>query len=224
LNKLNKGLIFSIIFHLILLVIITQHFSQSPLKIVKKNKPINPIKPIQARLYFPPAKKQPTVALEKVAAVINKNIPKNEKITITKRVEKTLPKPEKITEKAYMPPKISPKKTINKNVLTSDSSSKNIAQNSLEKLQQRLNTQVLEYSQNDSFNQYLTDKNTIAPSITKFNQLPIAKAKIKEVDCNSSALNTAVMVVSGFLGGSVKCNSIPNLKEFLDKRVDERGK
>jgi len=215
LNKLNKGILFSIIFHLILIVIFSQQFSKSPLHTVKKT---NSIKPIQAVLYFPPAKQQTVEAPKLESPVIEKSIPTNEKV-ISKPLIETVQE----TVKTNISPETLLKPKLNKKVLTSDTSSKSITESSLEKLQQRLNTQALEFSQNDSFNQYLTEKNTIEPSTTKFNQLPVAKAKVKEVDCNASSLNTAVMAISGLLGGSVRCNSMPDLKHFLDKRLKERG-
>jgi len=221
LNKLNKGIVFSIIFHLILVFIFSQQFSQAPLQTVKK---ISVIKPIQAVLYFPPVKQQTVEAPKRESPVIEKSIPTKEKVMSKPLIETTTEKTVQETVKTNISPEVLPTPKLNRKVLTSDISSKSIAESSLEKLQQRLNTQALEFSQNDSFNQYLTEKNTIAPSITKFNQLPVAKAKVKEVDCNGSSLNTTVMAISGLLGGSVRCNSMPDLKHFLDKRLKERGR
>lgn len=223
-SKLNKGLLFSIVFHMIFLLLLTQQFFQTPLQTIK----IKTIKPIQARLYSPPIKKQPIVVSKRYSFTIEKVIPTDEKVIITPRIEKiaakAVNKPSIDTSNANTPPKIFSKQKISKKVLTSDRSKISITQTSLEKFKKHLNTQVQEDSQNDSFNQYLTEKNTITPSITKFNQLPTAKAKIKEVDCNNSKLNTAVTAISGLLGGSVRCNSMPNLKRFLDKRNNQRGK
>jgi hypothetical protein len=209
-NKLSKGLIFSTIFHLMILVIFTQPFSQAPLPIIIKN---NPGKPIQAKLYFSSVAKQPSFAFETVPATIIKKAPKDKAKSKTQTVKK-IPLKREATTTA----KILPKQLNNKEVLTSESSSKSISQTSLRKLRQRLNNQASENAQNDNFNQYLTHKNTIAPSITRFNQQLDAKAKVKHVDCNNSKLSIVITEISNLLGGSVRCNSMPNLKDFLDKR------
>lgn len=220
LNRLHKGLIISITFHLFLFGIVTRQFSQTPLRTIKKD---NQVEPIQARLYFPQIKSAPTKAVKKELLVIGDKETKNEKINHVKRQEitslkKTLP-PLEITEKANSSPEIFPKQQVSKKVLTSETSKKGITQSSLEKLKNRLSAQIQKQSQIDNLHQYFTDKNTISPSITKFNQLPIAKVKIKEVDCNTNSLNIAVTAISGLLGGSVRCNSMPNLKRFLDDRA-----
>lgn len=207
-NKLSKGLIFSTIFHLMILVIFTQPFSQAPLPIIIKN---NPGKLIQARLYFSSVAKQSNFAFETVPATIIKKAPKDKAKTQT---VKKIPLKREATTTA----KILPKQLNNKEVLTNESSSKSISQTSLRKLRQRLNNQASENAQNDNFNQYLTHKNTIAPSITRFNQQPDAKAKVKQVDCNNSKVNIVITEISNLLGGSVRCNSMPDLKDFLDKR------
>jgi hypothetical protein len=210
-NKLSKGLIFSTIFHLMILVIFTQPFSQAPLPIIIKN---NPGKPIQARLYFSSVAKHSSFAFETVPATLIKKAPKAKAKakSKTQTIKKILLKREATTTK------ILPKQLNNKEVLTSESSSKSISQTSLRKLRQRLNNQASENAQNDNFNQYLTHKNIIAPSITRFNQQPDAKAKVKHVDCNNSKVNIVITEISNLLGGSVRCNSMPDLKDFLDKR------
>lgn len=225
LNRLHKGLIISITFHLLLFGIVTRQFSQTPLQTIKKD---NQVEPIQARLYFPQIKSAPTEAVKKELLVIGDKETKNEKINHVKRQEitslkKPLP-PLKITEKANSSPETFTKQQVSTKVLTSETSKKGITQSSLEKLKKRLSAKIQEQSQIDNLHQYFTDKNTISPSITKFNQLPIAKAKIKEVDCNTNSLNVAVTAISGLLGGSVRCNSMPNLKRFLDDRAKEKRK
>jgi hypothetical protein len=211
-NKLSKGLIFSTIFHLMILVIFTQPFSQAPLPIIIKN---NPGKLIQARLYFSSVAKQSNFAFETVPATIIKKSPKDKAKSKTQtQTVKKIPLKREATTTA----KILPKQINNKEVLTNESSSKSISQTSLRKLRQRLNNQASENAQNDNFNQYLTHKNTIAPSITRFNQQPDAKAKVKQVDCNNSKVNIVITEISNLLGGSVRCNSMPDLKDFLDKR------
>jgi len=202
-------------------VIFSQQFSQTPLHTVKK---ISEIKPIQAVLYFPPAKQQTVEAPKLESPVVEKSIATKKEEKSKPLIEATIEKTVQETVKTNISPETLLKPKHSKKVLTSETSSKSITESSLEKLQQRLNTQALEFSQNDSFNQYLTEKNTIESSTTKFNQLPVAKAKVKEVDCNASSLNTAVMAISGLLGGSVRCNSMPDLKHFLDKRLKERGR
>ena len=210
-----------------MLIIVTQPFFPPALQTVKKS---NPVKPIQARLYFPQRKKEPIVAINKVSQKMKKSRPRDEKVNNSRMLDKKTPTivQKKIIktpkEKENIKPEIIPNQQSNKEVLTSSTSTKSITQTSLENLQRRLNEQLLESSQKESFNKYLADKNTIAPSVTKFNQLPVAKAKIKEVDCNASKLNIAVTAISGLLGGSVRCNSMPNLKRFLDNRAKEKRK
>jgi hypothetical protein len=142
-NKLSKGLIFSTIFHLMILVIFTQPFSQAPLPIIIKN---NPGKPIQARLYFSSVAKQSSFAFETVPATIIKKAPKAKAKSKTQTIKKILLKREATTTK------ILPKQLNNKEVLTSDSSSKSISQTSLRRLRQRLNNQASENAQNDNLN------------------------------------------------------------------------
>jgi hypothetical protein len=208
-NKLSKGLIFSTIFHLMILVIFTQPFSQAPLPMIIKN----PGKPIQARLYLSSVTKHSSFAFDTLQATIIKKAPKNKTKSETQTVKRIPLKRESTTQA-----KILPKQLNNKQVLTSDSSSKSISQTSLRRLRQRLNNQASENAQNDNFNQYLTHKNTIAPSITRFNQQPDAKAKVKQINCNNSKVNIVITEISNLLGGSVRCNSMPDLKDFLDKR------
>jgi len=218
LHKINKPLLFSVVFHLLLFLAFSHQFSQTSLPAKKEKKKV---KPIQARLYFPPVKKQLTleveVEVEQAEPAIEKNKAITEKSMVNKLVKKVTPQP--ITNKKTQ---VTPKQQITKKILTSNLSTKSISQSALEKLQQRLSNQAQEHANNDSYNQYLTDKNTIGPSITKFNQLPEAKAKIKEVDCNANVLNTTVTLLSGLLGGSIRCNSMPNLKAFLKKRAKEK--
>lgn len=219
---LNKPLFFSVIFHLVLFLAFSHQFSQTSLPSKKEKKKV---KPIQATLYFPPAKKlikvedkvEAEAEVEKAAPLIEKSETFPDKSKVSKPVEKVTPPA--VTNKK---PQVMPNQQVMKKVLTSDSSTMSISQSALSKLQQRLSNQAQEHSSNDSFNQYLTDKNTIARSTTKLNQLPEAKAKTKEVDCNASAINTALTGLSYLLGGSVRCNSTPNLKAFLDKRAKEK--
>ncbi len=213
-HKFNKALFFSVVFHLLLFLAFSHQFSQTSLPAKKEKKKV---KPIQARLYFPPVKKQLTLEVEQAEPAIEKSKAIIEKSMVNKLTKKVAH--QALTNKK---PQVIPKQQITKKILTSNLSTKNISQSALEKLQQRLSNQAQEHANNDSYNQYLTDKNTIARSTTKFNQLPEAKAKIKEVDCNANVLNTAVTLLSGLLGGSIRCNNMPNLKAFLKKRAKEK--
>lgn len=186
---------------------------------------------MQATLYFPPAKQQPAAVspkktLSKKADTVKieeRKIPVPEAKQVKEVAATHLVENEQVREEAKPETTLPLKKQAsNKKVLTSKSSTKSITQNSLDKLRNRLNNQALELSQNDSLNQYLTDKNTIERSTTKLYEIPQAKAKKVEVDCNASALNTAIMALSGLTGGSVRCNSMPDLKEFLKKREEEK--
>jgi len=199
--------------HLLLFLVLSHQFHQTPLPSIKEK---TKVKPIQAMLYFPPVKKQLPVEVE-VESLIKKSKPITKKSMVNKLAKKVISLP--ITNKK---PQVIPKQRITKKVLTSDSSTKNISQSALEKLQQRLSNQAQEHANNDSYNQYLSDKNYITPSITKFGQLPEVKAKIIKVDCDANALNTAIVIMSNLLEGSVRCDSMPNLKEFLDKRAEEK--
>ncbi|TWX58631.1 hypothetical protein [Colwellia hornerae] len=213
-NKLSKGLTFSIILHIILLVIFTQPFSPSQLKTVEKHASV---KPIQARLYFPSQQKeQVTLVPKKGSLAIVEDLPVAEKL-VSNKLAKKIP-PTKI-----QPAKPS-KQPNDKNALTRKILGKKIGKTSLDKLRQRLHKQIIENAANDNLNKFLTDKRTIDRSITKYNQLALATAKIKEVDCNNSTFNSAVKAMSSLLGGSIKCNSIPNLKGFLNKSTGQAEK
>jgi hypothetical protein len=210
LNKLSKGLTFSIILHIAVLIIFTQGLSTVQLSAVKNNDSVNPI--IQARLYFPlRLRKKAILTSSKEPLAIKETMPTDEKKRSNEWLEKT-------NNRKIQPAKLS-KQPIDKNVLESKTSSKKMSQTSLEKLKQRLDNQARENAANDSLTKYLTKKSTVGQSITTYDQLAPAKAKIKEVDCNSSKLNSALKAMSTLLGGSIRCNSMPNLKNFLNKRM-----
>jgi hypothetical protein len=222
LYTLNKPLFFSVIFHLVLFLAFSHQFSQTSLPSKKETKKV---KPIQATLYFPPAKEQIKVEDEvEVEVEVEKATPLIEKSEVFPEKSQVSMPVEKVTSPAITnkKPQVMPNQQVINKVLTSDSSTKSISQSALSKLQQRLSNQAQEHSSKDSFNQYLTDKNTIARSTTKLNQLPEAKATIKKVDCDANVLNTAIVITSGLLGGSVRCDSMPNLKAFLAKRAAEK--
>lgn len=222
--KLNKTLIFSIVIHVLLFAVLSQQFSKKTLPVkAKKDK----VKAIQATLYFPPIKKQENEIIKEINT--DKAKPKTaeettQKIAAANSVTiKPTKKPIKPKEEIKIPT-VFPKPQITKKILTSKISTKSISQSALEKLQNRLSNQALENSLNDSFNQYVIDKNTIGRSTTKLFEVPVAQAKRVDIDCNGSALNTTITVLSGFMGGSIRCSSMPNLKEFLKKRAEEKGK
>lgn len=213
-NKLSKGLILSIILHIALLIIFTQGLSTLPVSAIKNNYSVNPI---QAHLYFPlRSNKKVTFPSIKKPITNKETMPTDQKKTSDEWLEKT-------NNRKILPATL-PKQPIDKNVLESKTSGKKISQTSLAKLKQRLYNQARENAANDSLNEYLTDKSTVAQSITKYDQLAPAKAKIKEVDCNSSKFNRAVEAMSTLLSGSIRCNSMPNLKNFLIKRMAEAEK
>ncbi|MBA6232123.1 MULTISPECIES: hypothetical protein [unclassified Colwellia] len=106
-NKLSKGLICSTIFHLMMLIIFTQPFSQAPLPMIIKK---NPGKPIQARLYFSSVAKYSSFAFDTVQATIIKKAPKNETKSETQTVKRIPLKRESTTQA-----KILPKQPNNKN-------------------------------------------------------------------------------------------------------------
>jgi hypothetical protein len=206
LYKLNNTLIFSIIIHLLLFGILSLQFSKTEISVKPKK---SKVKPIQATLYFPPIKRQKSIIIKPVSI-------KQLKKKLTKRIAVASLSTRKVIKRLT---KAKIEQQATNIILTSKTSTKSIAQRSLDKLKKRLNAQALKYSQKDHLNQYITDKNSVAASVTKFNQLTEAKAKIKEVDCNSSGLNTAIMVLSGFMGGSIRCNRMPDLQAFLDRRT-----
>tara|TARA_R110001592_G_scaffold77937_4_gene234215 strand:+ start:1211 stop:1465 length:255 start_codon:yes stop_codon:yes gene_type:complete len=78
LNKLSKGLTFSIILHIAVLIIFTQGLSTVPLSAVKNNDSVNPI--IQARLYFPlRLRKKAILTSSKEPLAIKETMPTDEK-------------------------------------------------------------------------------------------------------------------------------------------------
>ncbi|MEW6989141.1 hypothetical protein AADZ91_00515 [Colwelliaceae bacterium 6441] len=77
-------------------------------------------------------------------------------------------------------------------------------------------------SANMNYQQFITDKNTIAVSKSKFNQLPEAKARKVEVDC-SNTFNKGITMLSGLLGGSIKCNSFNGSQQYIDARLKKMG-
>ena len=214
-QKFNKLLFFSAALHLLLLLVLSHQFHQTPLPRIKEK---TKVKPIQATLYFPLVKKQLPVEVEKVTPIQETIKPSTAKVKAAKTIKK-------VTIKTPLKNKtnnILSKQSVTKKAASSDLSTNSISQDALEKLHQRLSKQARDNSNNDSYNQYIKDKNTIDPSITKFNQLPEAKAETREVNCNANAFNIAVVVASNLLGGSTHCNRMPNLKRFLKKRAKER--
>jgi hypothetical protein len=209
----------SIIFHVLLFAIISQQFSQK--KIIEINKK-NKNKPIQATLYFPPIKEPESETIKEIET------PKPKQSQVKELPVASLPtnkpnKPNKPKIEKKELTKVSIKPAI-KEILTNETSTKSITQRTLEKLRNRLHNQAVLKSEQDSLDQYIADKNSIDRSSTKLYAVPEAKAKKVEVDCNASALSTAVVVLSGLTGGSFRCNSQPNLKAFLKKRAEEKGR
>ena len=83
------------------------------------------------------------------------------------------------------------------------------AQNSLQSLREQLNNQIRDQSAKEYYKAFVESKNFIPRSTTKFKQLPEAKAVDVKINCDS-AFNKGVKIISGLLGGSIKCN-IPKL-------------
>lgn len=211
LYPLNKAIVLSLLFHLLIALFIAQQFSQK--KSLPISNKVSKSKPIQAKLYFPPQNKQITdlplkIKPEDIKAIIVVDKVKADNSIIHQEKPLTKKKVTKVNDGKSKPEKIS------KQGLTSTTSTKNIGQNSFEKLQSKLTKQNFQQAQNNSFNKYLANKNTIARSSTKFNEVPKAQIQTKEVDCNNSVLNTTITAISGLLGGGVRCNRMPNLKNF----------
>jgi len=95
--------------------------------------------------------------------------------------------------------------------------------NSLQSLRERVNQQSYKQSANDHYQATVKSKNVIPRSTTKFKQLAEAKAVTIRVNCDN-ALNKGMMIMSGLLGGSVKCNSFNGSKKFIDERLEKLGK
>jgi len=97
------------------------------------------------------------------------------------------------------------------------------ALNSLEKLRRDIANENVHLSSKDSLQQYLDNKHYIPPSKTRFQQLPEAKAKKLEVNCNTT-LFKGLTILGGLLGGSIKCNSFNGSQQYIGDRLEKLGK
>jgi len=88
LHTFKKLLFFSAALHLLLFLVFSHQFHQTPLPSIKEK---TKVKPIQATLYFPPIKKQLPVEVEQAEPPIQNSKPTTKKSTVKKLAEKGLP-------------------------------------------------------------------------------------------------------------------------------------
>jgi hypothetical protein len=124
------------------------------------------------------------------------------------------------------------KKKLNSNLikelkLTKDklsvnsSNNKTMAFSALETLRNSIAKQSVENSSLDALNAYSKNKNFISKSNNKFlpsiDYVEEIKLQTKKVDCTSK-VHKGISVVSGLMGGRIKCYSTPSLKDFLERK------
>ncbi|NQY35989.1 MAG: hypothetical protein HRT37_13660 [Alteromonadaceae bacterium] len=166
------------------------------------------IKIISAKLFY--KKESSTTVVEQKVKVSERS---NEQSNIKKTDTTTTTTTSQSKAKSVIDPLDKIKTTKNKNseVKThKNTTTRRVsAQNSLQSLREQLNNQIRDQSAKEYYKAFVESKNFIPRSTTKFKQLPEAKAVDVKINCDS-AFNKGVKIISGLLGGSIKCN-IPKL-------------
>jgi hypothetical protein len=151
--------------------------------------------------------------VEKTPVQSNKinNREKQQKVVNENKAEKTIKPPEES------------QLIKNRDIIQKATKQKFSRLNSLQSLREKMNQQTYKQSANDHYQAFVASKNFIPRSATKFNQLAEAKPVTIKVDCDNT-FNKGMMIVSGLLGGGIKCNSFNGSQKYIDKRLEKLGK
>jgi hypothetical protein len=174
---------------------------------------------ISAKLFY---KKQSikTVVQKKVKLSEGKNEQKD--INKNNRTTSKIKAPKAIE----LPPKSNTSNTNNnleerthKNTITPRISSLD----ALQSLREKIYLQKIDQGAKEHYQAFIESKKILPRSTTKLNQLPEAKAVEIKVDC-SNTFNKGLKIISGMLGGSIKCNRFNGSQKFIDARLEKMGK
>jgi len=204
----SSAFIYSVIIHILLLLAL---LTITP-KIEAPQKQI--IKIISAKLFYK-NKPKPTP----VQQVKESSVQKNE-------VETKEKPEEKLNEnKAKREIRYAKKnQVVEKENISPEAPKQNFSSlNSLQSLREKISQQSYNQSANDHYQASVERKNFIPRSATKFKQLAEAKPVTIKVDCDNT-FNKGMMIMSGLLGGGIKCNSFNGSQRFIDKRLEKLGK
>jgi DNA mismatch repair ATPase MutL len=94
--------------------------------------------------------------------------------------------------------------------------------NSLQSLRKNIDSKSYKKNGDEAYQAFVKNKNFIPQSTTKYNQIPEAKAVDIKVNCNN-AFNKSMTVISGLLGGTIKCNSFNGSQKHIDARLEKLG-
>lgn len=183
--------------------------------------PIEYEAPIKATLYFPPKvnevteKEKPVIETEpekvvEEATAVDPITEVNTETVLDKVVHKLTETPKEVKNKD-LSPKESPAPVI---------PNRNVSNRSLRNLKKSISQQMQEQALKQSYDEYIESRNSIPKSVNKFipeGEAPEFKVKKTYVDCSNVAVK-GLKILSGILGGTMRCNTSPALKEFLKER------
>lgn len=203
-NNAIKAFNFSSIFWSILIHVLILYLLLRITTSINKNTPQQTIPIISAQLLYKNKKVVPDVKSSKTTVIQTANqISKNAELKNSKNMEV-------LSEKSQVKEPLVVKKKVD-------------ALSSLKSLRENINSKIYHQNAKQAYKEYIANKNFIPRSTTKFNKLPEAKAVNIEVNCNS-AVNKSLSVLSGLLGGSIKCTSFNGSQKFIDARLEKLGK
>ena len=206
-NKISfdkfRAFSYSLIGHSLLLAVIftlRPHLTTLPKQLVEV---------IQARLYQLPTQ-------EKVIKESDNNTPSlAQPNTVTTKTNETIkpePTADTINQKTNQSDQSQKTNTMTQKKeklakpITSTSVKADDAHQALQSLKSKITQQSYEQSAQQHYQDFIAAKNAIPRSITKVDEIPEAKAVAVNVNCNST-FNKGITILSGLLGGSVKCAS-----------------
>ncbi len=211
-SKDFSAFLYSVIIHTVVLLVL---LSISPTVI----KPVSPkvIKTISAKLF----------SSKKVASVTNEQDNKNPKHFNGPKIVKTNDKIIKeVDVKKAVKSLANNKVDINKTSAAETLAVKKqkfSSFSSLKSLQGSISEKSFKESADIAYKEYVESRNFIPKSTTKLNQIPEAKPVTVELNCNST-FNKGMKILSGMLGGSIKCKSYNGSQKFIDARLIKLGK
>lgn len=213
-NRLEKhSFIYSLLIHGLLVTLVV-YFSP---KIEQSSPVIHQI--INAKLYNLP--RTATPKSQKLSKETNNN----------KRTEQPSPHVKTNTTKSTIEQQeITIKNTQDKpqnntslNTAKAQNDKRNAIDLSLDKLSKQLIDKAMKQGAIESYKEYVEEKNTIPKSTTRLNQLPEPKAVEVNVNCDN-ALSKGLTVISGLMGGTIRCNINKDFQKYIDARLEKMGK
>jgi len=212
--KEYSAYIYSVLVHLVVLLLL---FSISPTIKTFPEKQI--VKIISAKLFYNKSTAMP-VNDHKVKEQILNIEEKTSNNASGSKVKKAIKpinqsKTEKTTEAVG-------RVKTSKNITSTVSQKTLSSSNTLQSLREKIDKESYKQQSKAAYESFVRSKNSLARSTTKFEQLPEAKAVEVNVSCNNT-LNKSITIMSGLLGGTIKCNSFNESQKHIDRRLDKLG-